>query len=143
MLLFYRSIKLATCTYLLSLCTVTIHKGSKIIAQPLSYSLREASCACVYLVRNYMSFALINDANLTRERFHEESAKAGKITNFFELVGEPLPIRWTPAEPSRKNRLSAVWDDLDRLYREQTNKSTEAIAAFLLALKPTTVPCES
>ncbi len=46
----YRSIKLATCTYLLSLYTVTIHKGSKIIAQPVSYSLREASCACVYLI---------------------------------------------------------------------------------------------
>ncbi len=38
---------------LLSLYTVTIHKGSKIIAQPVSYSLREASCACVYLVNTH------------------------------------------------------------------------------------------
>ncbi len=73
------------------------------------------------------------------ERFHEESTKAGKMANFFELVDEPLPILWTPAEPSRKNRLSAVRDDLDRC-REQNNNSTEAIGAFLLALKPTIVP---
>ncbi len=93
--------------------------------------------------RNY-GVHIDNTLTWTSERF-QERALAGKITNFFELVDEPLPIRWTPAEPPRKNRLSTVRGDFNRYNRLNNNveKLPEAIAAFfLLALKPTNALCD-
>jgi len=42
---------------------------------------------------------------------------AAKITNFFERVDEPLPIRWTLQQSHPAKSLSAVWEDLEKLQK--------------------------